>query len=202
MSVYKQFEVELNRLFQVRTHLLLSAIGKVRPGKPPTINKQRLISSIEKLQDLASKYRVEKNRREEFDKQLDKRRWHPKKGKGWGVKEKKHSFDRWFTKIRFPYCIYIFWAGRKCIYVGRTVRGKGRITSHFEKIWFPSITRIDVYYTSKRSEIPKLECFAVHLFGPSKNENRPADKKWTKKCQVCEVRALIRSELKKIFKLK
>jgi hypothetical protein len=204
MNYHKQFETELMRLFRIRTHWLRSVIGKASPGKPPVLNKRKLNERIRRLQTIASLWLVKHVARDEFQRLIDKKKqWHPKKGKGWGIEEKKRTFDKWFeSQISFPNCIYIFWAGRKCKYVGRTIRGKGRPQSHFEKFWFLSITRIDIYSTSRASEVSKLECLAIHRFNPSENKKRAAGKKWTKKCPVCKVHKLIYSELKKIFKLK
>lgn len=204
MSSRKQFELELDKLFKARTHWLRQAVGMAKPGKPPTFDRRKLNKSIEKLQKIASQSLVEEVARSEFERLVcEKRQWHPKRGKGRGVEEKKRSFNEWFDySISFPNYIYIFWAGRKCKYVGRSVRGRGRPQMHFDKYWFGPVTRIDVYSTSKASEVPKLECLAIHRFAPSENKKRAANKKWTKKCPVCEIHERIRSELRRIFKLK
>ena len=83
-------------------------------------------------------------------------------------------------------CIYIFWAGQRCIYVGRTVSGRGRPQQHFEKGWFARVTRIDIYATGSPSEIPRLECIAIHNFDPVKNKRRASKAKWTKKCTILQ----------------
>ena len=96
-------------------------------------------------------------------------------------------------------CIYIFWAGKRCMYVGRTVRGRGRPQQHFEKGWFARVTRIDIYATGSPSEIPRLECIAIHNFDPIKNKRKASKAKWTKKCTICKGLKTIERELQQIF---
>jgi hypothetical protein len=200
-KIQKQFESELDKLFKLRTHWLRGILGARSPGKPPIFNRAKRKRSIEKLQKLATQSLGYKLARVEFDRIIDKKlQWHPKRGKGWGRDEKKRKFKDWFeSKIPYSNCIYIFWAGDKCVYVGRSIRGKGRAASHFVKHWFGYVTRIDVYSTSRASEIPKLECLAIHRFEPRENQNHSARVKWTKKCPVCEIHKDIKEELRSIF---
>jgi hypothetical protein len=204
MKAQKQFEQELDRVFKERTHWLRQAVVGARPGKPPTFDKSKLSKRIEKLQFIASQCLVDEVVRSEFDRLVnEKRQWHPKRGKGKGIEEKKRSFDDWFDlSILFPNYVYIFWADSNCKYVGRSVRGKGRPQQHFEKYWFAPVTRIDVYSTSKASEVPKLECLAIHRFNPSENKKCAAMRKWSKKCPICSVNKLIKDELCNIFRFK
>lgn len=204
MSALKQFERELNRLYEDKTYELRHSVGLVKRGKPPTFNKARRKKSINRLLDLASRIRDKKVAEHEFNRLVvEKRRWYPKRGKGRGVDEKKRRFSRWFeSEILHTNYIYIFWSGRKCTYVGRSTHGKMRPQSHFVKFWFPGVTCIDVWSTSRRSEVPKLECLAIHRFNPTRNRRRAADKKWTKKCPICEFRQFVRNELRRIFRLR
>ena len=203
MKADKQFEDQLYKLFDDRTHWLRSAVRGTRPGKPPSFNRKKLQGCIEKLNGLATESLVDKVAQPEFDKiKGEKRQWHVKRGKGWGIKEKKKTFNAWFdSKISFHNYIYILWAGRRCKYVGSSRKDR-RIANHFEKYWFWQVTRIDVYPTSRSSDVPKLECLAVHAFDPSDNLNWPATRKWTKKCPICLVHEYITKELQKIFRLK
>ena len=93
-------------------------------------------------------------------------------------------------------------AKSKCIYVGRTIKGKGRPQSHFVKFWLNSVSRIDIYLTSQSSQVPKLECLAIHRFHPKENGMKASIPKWAKKCPVCEIQKNIRSELRQIFSLR
>jgi len=100
-----------------------------------------------------------------------KKQWHVKKGKGRGVDEKRQAFKDW-SKKHIPYknYVYIFWANKKCNYIGRTLKGKDRPQGHFEKHWFGNVTRIDIYAANAAREIPKLECLATHRFKPSRSK--------------------------------
>jgi hypothetical protein len=113
-------------------------------------------------------------------------------------------FEKWF-KEKFPRLknyVYVFWGNKKkCLYVGKTGKGGSRISSHFIKHWFGSTRRIDIF-SSTASQIPKLECLAIHHFEPVYNKNKAATKNWTKKCPLCTIHKDIEKELRKIFRLR
>jgi hypothetical protein len=160
--------------------------------------------TIARLQDFASDALADALARKEFRDGARKRRsWHPKRGKGRGVDEKRRSFNEWFDdRLGAGTFIYVFWNRRKCIYVGKT-RGSGRrVSSHFEKHWFAGVTRIDLYPTTGKRVLPALECLAIHRFQPIRNKFRAERRKWTHKCELCKVHRLIDSELRQIFRLR
>jgi hypothetical protein len=202
-----QFKKELYRLFDARVHWLVKSIGSKTVDKPPQFNRKKVSQAIARLQTIASKSLADVLAKKEFDEIVEKKKqWH-RKNKGWGIKQKRQNFDEWFARnISYQNCIYVFWntkiGKRICLYVGKTEKGKGRPQNHFEKYWFGSVTRIDVYSVSSASHVMKLECLAKHRFQPTKNKIKPPDRKWYKKCPVCDVHALIRSELRNIFSLK
>ena len=202
-----QFKKELYKLFDDRVHWLVASIGSKKPGKPPEFNRKKLSKAIIKPQTLASRSIANAFAEKEFNELVEKKKqWHLK-NKGWGRKQKRQNFDEWFDKhIPYQNCIYVFWSNKNgksvCQYVGKTEKGKGRPQNHFEKYWFGRVTRIDVYSVSSASQVLKLECLAKHRFQPTENENKPPDRRWYKKCPVCEVHALIHNELRNIFSLK
>lgn len=198
------FSRQLVDLFERRTHWLRARVNKPGRGRAPSLNRSTVTRGIDRLQKLASACLAAQYARREFDKTVDQhKQWHVTKRKGRGWREKKRSFGRWYTtNIDHRNCIYVFWNRSKCLYVGKTVRGRGRPQSHFGKIWFPRATRIDIYSTSQKSQVPRLECLAIHRFNPSENRQRAALKKWTKKCPVCIVHSQIRKELRRIFSLR
>jgi hypothetical protein len=134
---------------------------------------------------------------------IKKRQWHVKKNKGWGVPAKRAKFKLWYEKnIHGRNCVYVFWSGRKCIYVGRTIRGKGRPASSFDKHWFNGVTRIDIYMIKTPTIVPKAECLAMHIFKPRRNAISPAHLRFSKRCPICAAEKLIRRELNSIFPLR
>lgn len=198
------FNKKLNKLFYQRTLWLRKAIDKGNVGRPPIFNRKKISKNINELQNIASECVTHTFAKNEFEKTIDKKKqWRVNKRKGWGWKAKRENFSKWFeANIDFPNCIYIFWSNSKCVYVGRTVRGKGRPQNHFNKNWFYKISRVDIYSTSKASEVPKLECLAIHRFRPKENGMKASIPKWAKKCPVCNLRKQIKSELSKIFRIK
>jgi len=199
-----QFERVLFRLFRDRTHRLRDLVKSPGSGKVPGFNRKKREKAIGELQKLASSCLVKDYAKREFKKLVDKKRqWHVTTKKGWGRDKKKKSFDSWFSKhIPFPNCIYVFWAGPKCKYVGRTIKGKGRPHSHFNTYWFGCVTRIDIYSTSLSSEVPKLEFLATHRFNPTMSKIKSSKKKWTRKCPVCQTHKTISNEIRTLFRLK
>lgn len=199
-----EFDRLLNKLFVKRTRWIRTAVRSSPQGRPPTLNRGVITEMIEQLQDLASESMAEKHAQLEFDRLVEeRRRWHSTTKKGRGRDAKRKSFSMWFDKtIHFHNCIYIFWSNSTCLYVGRTLRGKGRPQSHFDTHWFSRTTRIDIYSTSLSSVVPKLECLAIHRFNPIRNKRRASKKMWAKACPVCDVHEMIDDELRSIFYLK
>ncbi|MCJ7635825.1 hypothetical protein MUP77_25970 [Candidatus Bathyarchaeota archaeon] len=199
-----EFHRELDALFERRTSWLCKAVDKGIKSRPKVFDKNRRKQAIEHLQDLATDALANDMAKKEFNKIVDeKKQWQSSRGKGWSRDEKQEHFNDWFQKhIPFKNCIYIFWKKSYSEYVGRTLKGKGRPQSHFDKFWFNGTKRIDIYSTSLASEVPKLECLAIHRFRPKQNGAKASIPKWAKKCPVCEVHKLIREELNKIFALR
>lgn len=204
MALTKKFERELQKLFERRTSWLRKAIGKKRPGRPHEFNRKKVEPKLHELGELAAEILVQRRGRKEFSRSYDgKRQWHVKKGKGHGIDAKQRRFKRWYEKhIGSKSCVYAFWSRKRCVYVGRTLRGKGRPAGWFDRVWFQPVTRIDIYSVPRRSEVPKTECLGVHLFDPSENTNWPSIGKYTKKCPICEATREIDRELESIFRLR
>jgi len=198
------FRRRLQELFEDRIRWLSDAINGPNPGRPVEFTRRRVSRTIERLQELASSAVVRTTAREEFEKTVQQTKtWRNSVRKGRGWREKKRHFSNWFdNEVQFPNCIYIFWAGSRCRYVGRTIRGKGRPQQHFVKTWFNGVTSITVHSTSTPSHVPKLECLAIHRFEPRENGMAASIPKWAKKCPVCETHKLIRLEVRTIFRLR
>jgi hypothetical protein len=199
-----QFHRVLDGLFERRTSWLRKVVDKGIKTKPKIFDKNRRRKGIKRLKLLATDCLARDLAKREFRAMIDKKKqWQCTRSKGWSHKDKKHHFKVWFTRnIPYKNCIYVFWKGRKAEYVGRTLKGKNRPQCHFDKIWFHGTTRIDIYSTSQASQIPKLECLAIHRFQPKQNGQRAAVQKWAKRCPVCKIHKQIESELRDIFALR
>lgn len=201
MAHITKFEKKLDQLFFDRTFSLRSELGLIKKGPRPTITRKKIDKTIGDLQDLTSTILANGLARREFAENAGKKKGRQISGRGW--KNQKDNFEEWFKKT-FPKSkdlVYVFWRRKKCVYVGRTGSGGSRPSSHFNKKWC-QVTRIDIYPTKSKSQTPKLECLAVHRFGPKVNDYRPSKRKWTKKCPLCEVHKHIEADLKKIFRIK
>jgi hypothetical protein len=175
-------------------------LGERKIGAPPKFNRKKLSRGINKLQEIASETLTHGFARKEFEKNTKKRKSY--KIRGHGRNRKRENIENWFERyIPYRNCVYIFWSHKKCLYVGRTGAGGGRPSSHFQKHWFDSATRIVVIATS-RSQTSKIECLAIHRYLPKFNVNKASSKKWTKKCPLCRVHKNIESELRTIFRFK
>ena len=204
MNRYKTFAKGLNNLFYRYTEKLRREAGKKSKGPEPKMDQRHLKRKIERLVQIARDTELYKLGRVVFDESVDeKHQWDPKRGKGWGVDAKKRTFRKWYdNNIYGRNCVYIFWARRKCLYVGRTGVGGRRPEAHFEKFWFPAVTRIDSYIVSGKRKLPMTECLAIDLFRPTKNKVRSAQKKWANRCPVCTKEMSVRRQLKQLFPLK
>jgi len=202
MSKSVEFNKTLLRLFEHRSDWLLHVIGKRRPGAPPAFGRKKLQRAIQNLQMIASAALASKLAKTEFANAVvgKKRAWHVR---GRGAEGKRRVFNKWFEEhIPYRSVIYVFWKGRRCLYVGKTRHGQGRPSAHFDRIWFSGVTRIDVYAVKGKRSLPSMECLAIHRFQPSKNKNKAQSAKWTKKCPLCRVHRSIKSEVESIFKRK
>jgi hypothetical protein len=204
MNSYKAFEKGLDQLFHQYTEKLRREVGKKSKGPEPKMEKRNLKRRIEQLVQVARDAELHTHGRSAFNETVDeKRQWHPKRGKGRGVDTKRQTFRKWYDKnIKGRNCVYIFWAKRKCLYVGRTGTGGRRPEAHFEKYWFRAVTRIDNYIVTGKRKLPMAECLAIDLFRPTKNKIRSAQKKWASRCPVCTKEVRVRSQLKQLFPLK
>lgn len=172
-------------------------------GTAPHFGRADISLAIRRLRNIAENDYLKSRHARRLLKDYDyKRQWHSKKGKGFGREAKKQSFKRWYEKnITTENCVYAFWNGKRCLYVGRTLNGKGRPTSHFEKHWFGKATRVDVYGFDRRRDVLCFECLLTHRRNPS-SKIKPAKKKYYLLCPVCEGKDFIGDEVRWIFRLR
>lgn len=201
MSYQSQFNRELDRLYKRRTAKLRDLLtGK--PGRPLGFSKKKRESKIRQLEEIASKALAKKTANQKFGSLITQKRiW---RTKGWGADRKRKNFLNWIDKRISPRegKIYIFWKNGECLYVGLTQGSGSRPGDHFERSWFRSTTRIDVYTARQSNTIHLLECLAIHRFQPTKNKIKAARKKWAPKCPLCRIHKKIRRELRQIFRVR
>ena len=204
MSRAVEFKRTIENLFRKRSHSLRTALdGSVR-GRPPAFNRTMVTEAIEDLQELASDHFALVLARDAFDESVHKRRsWHAKRGKPRGWRKKKVAFETWYESHFGPSrCIYVFWSGRTCEYVGKTGTGGSRPSSHFGMVWFANVTRIDIYATRGKRALPALECLGMHRFLPRQNRSRAETRRWLKKCPLCEAHRGIEQEMRDLFRMR
>lgn len=196
-----QFGRELSELFRKRTHGLRTFMWPIS-GTAPKLTRKKLSASIERLRNIAEQdYLKSYDARRLLGNYDYKKQWRAKKGKGFGRAAKIRSFKNWYEKhITTKNCVYAFWNKSRCLYVGRTLNGKGRPTSHFEKHWFGIATRVDVYGFDGRRKVPQFECMLTHQRDPSHSKVKPAKKKYYTACPVCVGKAFIGNEVRSIFR--
>lgn len=201
MAYLTAFEKKLDQLFFDRTFELRSKLGMKKCGPKPHLTKGKIDKAIRDLQDLASNILAKDYQKKEFEENAEPKTRRKIIGRGW--KNRKKAFEQWFENNfrKQNKLVYVFWNNKKCVYVGRTGNGGSRPSSHFSRIWC-HVTWIDLYPVKSESNLAKLECLAIHRFEPSANTYLPSKKKWTKKCPLCDTHKQIKTDLKKIFKIK
>lgn len=201
MALAARFDREVSKLFKRRIAWLGNAIGKKRPGPAPAFTKSKVKPILERLGATARQILLKERGKREFEASyISKRQWQVTLNKGRGWRKKKAAFRDWYDRrIDSENCVYVFWSARRCKYVGRTLRGKGRPSSSFDKVWFPSVTRIDVYSVRSPAVVPRSECLAIDVFDPSENIYSSSRPKFSRKCPVCSAEKEIRRELKRVF---
>jgi hypothetical protein len=121
--------------------------------------------------------------------------------KGFGLTNR---FDRLYgwaeRKLQGP-IVYAFWRGKKCLYVGK---GKSyRRLKHYDKsvyLWHASA--LEVWQIKSKSQLPRAECLAIHLFKPRDNKQKKAAKvKWGKVCPICKRHDEIASATSSLLRL-
>jgi hypothetical protein len=203
-SPTRVFENGLDSLFRQYSAQLRRDAGRRTRGKLPKLTRPKLRKRIDRLVGIAAQYELKKHGKRRFtDATIEKRQWHVKRGKGWGLAAKKKTFAKWYDRaVHGRSCVYVFWKGRQCIYVGRTGAGGRRPQAHFEKYWFSPVSRIDLYIIRGKRQLPMAECLAIHLFNPAKNKVKSAQQKWRSNCPVCAKEVHIRKMLTTMFPLK
>lgn len=198
----KAFDGELQKLFRRRTDWMRREVSDApERGRPPKFRKKDVSAAINSL--MASieacllKGKAIDSMKDLYD---HKKQW---RNKGWGTDARRKLFLNWFDEnVSYSNCVYVFWAGKECRYVGRTFNGGSRPQNHFRKKWFKGITRIVVMSSQGARNTPKLECLATHRYKPKYSKIKPSKKKWHAQCQICKVQTKVRKDVKVLFRLR
>jgi hypothetical protein len=171
------------------------------PGPVPTLNKERRERAIKRLQGIASEALAKRTAKQQFERSVKYKKAWPTKGRGYENKLKecrdwaKDNIDQEAGKV------YVFWRKRRCLYVGRTIGRGSRPSKHFKRRWFKNTTRIVVYMTPDKREVPRLECLAIHRFLPQEID-KASREKWTPDCPLCRLHRKIKTEVRTIFRFR
>lgn len=195
-----QFEKELQKLLRARTHVIISDVG-ARRGAAPTFTKKTVRKSIKRLQGLAQSAMLRSSTTDKVLFGYDARKqWRITRSKGRGRSAKRKSFKRWYDKhFKSKNCVYAFWSKKRCIYVGRTLNGKGRPSSHFEKHWFGLVRWIDIFSFNGKRLVPQFECVYTHKHEPSHSKITPASKSFMSGAQSARPNARLRGRSDRCF---
>ncbi|HEV2182543.1 MAG TPA: hypothetical protein VGR39_02575 [Candidatus Acidoferrales bacterium] len=97
---------------------------------------------------------------------------------------------------------YVSFAGRdRCLKVGRSDNGYGRIVSQQDAYYFRDASRVEVYFPKyrKKSMLPALECALTHLYDPYHYYQKPAARKYRQTCPACHAMKVVRKVARALY---
>jgi len=199
MSYKKEFEKGLNKLWKYRRDNFLAIVGGKHRRKMSRKDREREIKSLSN-QAVETMIRNKKTRKE-FNQTTEeiKRLQIPK-----GNLQKRFNkfFQRAIKKIHNRKFIYIFWGKeKKCLYVGESKVGIGRLRGYRRSIIFKEAKRAEIRVPVSKG-LAKLECMAIHIWKPKYNEIKGPGAKYARKCPICKNTRRIRKELRSVFAIK
>jgi hypothetical protein len=198
MSASKQFSRKLDDLWRRRTAGLRSQIIPKGVGKPPSFSKPVRQKFVNELLTDASDILIGREARPELNKITKTRRL--KHIKGRGLAKRAQNMLAWAESLDGP-IVYVFWKNDRCLYVGKG--GSWRRLKNYEKsAYLLQATCIEVFCVTTKSQVPKAECLATHLFDPRDKKMKPAKVKWGKACPICRKHDHIRGQVQNLFRLK
>ena len=105
----RKFDRELNKLIRARTDPIKSTVWP-RRGPNPNLTRRKIARTIETLESVVEHEMLRQKHAKDILRQYNyKRQWHPKRGKGVGVQNKRRHFKDWYEKkITTRNCVYAF----------------------------------------------------------------------------------------------
>jgi hypothetical protein len=103
---------------------------------------------------------------------------------------------------RQRYLVYVPFARRgKCLKVGLSDHGFGRIVSQQDAYYFRDASRVAVFFPKRKKKkvLPALECALTHVFLPLHLYHNPASRKYRQKCPACHEMRVVTKAARKLF---
>ena len=193
MSLQKQFEEQLNNLWQRRTAKLRCEVVPRGRGKQLTFNRTVRNTIVDVLLDQASEILVRRDAKAAFADIVRSR--HLKQIRGRGVAERAERLLNWARETLDGPIIYSFWRHGRCLYVGKSGSWH-RLRNYQRHVYIDREAHsIKVFQVKSLSYLAQAECLAIHLFSPRYNIAKASRTKWGKACPICKRHDIIRDEL-------
>jgi hypothetical protein len=197
MALHTKFRRKLDQLWQRRTAQIRDLV-QPKVGAPLAFTKRVRDRLIHELLDTATAILVRKVAKHEFQEAHSKRRLHRIKGRG--LVKRGDDLVKFAQSLSGP-IVYAFWRGKKCLYVGKGEK-TSRLRGYQKAAYVREATCVEVFMINTKSQLPKAECLATHLFTPRDYKVRPAQTAWGKKCPVCRRHDKLRQKLLDLFAMR
>lgn len=197
MALHTQFHRKLDKLWGRRTDGLRALI-KPKIGMRLGFTRKLRNKTIGELLDIATAILVRKVARRELYDLIAGRKLHRICGRGLDGRGK--DLVAFAGGLRGP-IIYAFWRGSRCLYVGKG-RKPSRLAGYQRHAFQVKADCVEVFSIPTKSQLPKAECLATHLFEPRHNRVKPARVKWGKRCPVCRRHDEVKHILSTLFPMR
>jgi hypothetical protein len=200
LALTKEFSRLLDEAIERRTEYLRRLVVPGNQGAPKKYTKRIRDKLKRKLLLAASEVLVRRRARREFRQATIKRRL--RHLGGFGIQCRFDRIFHWAKKTIHGPIVYAFWRGKKCLYVGKGGSCR-RLRTYRKSIYLKEADSLEVWRVVSKSQLPRAECLAIHLFHPRDNKQRKAAKvKWGKSCPVCRRHDEIASEIGALLRLR
>jgi len=188
-------------VFQLHARKARKLLALARIGGPlPRLSKEWREEKIDELQDLVERAHLpELKRWVRRNAELEEVRFKGRSAKDSKAFEVRDRVLKRRGKRR--HVVYVSFRNKKCLKVGKSNRGLGRITSQVDAYYFRDATRVRVYFPMhhRKRFLPALECALTHLCRPYHLYKWPESKSYLRQCPACKDMKLVRKLVKKLF---
>jgi hypothetical protein len=196
----KRFTEQVSRLWRRKSRHLLDFVERP-PGRQATFSRRWREREIDKLQNVLLEAYMPKLRRwvQDGNARLVVKfsRGDPRGERASMVRDA--MVQRGLNRKHLVYAS--FRGDGKCLKVGRSNTGAGRIVQQRKDVAFWNATRVVVYFPHRRKKkvLPALECALTHLLDPIHTDIWPAQIKYHERCPACRDSARIRKLVEGLF---